>query len=82
MTPTQRAQRDHLDRTTTVPRLRPRAQMMWLTAEHGLKGPQMAAIVRERAATVLRWRKRDLADGLDGLSDAPRPGRPSARTEA
>ena len=82
MTPIQREQLDRLYRTTKVPRLRTRAQMILLAAEQGLKVPQIAAIVRESEATVLRWLKRYLADGLEGLHDAPRPGRPSEMTEA
>ena len=73
---------DHLYRTTKAPRLRTRAQMVLLSVEQGLKVPQMAAIVRESEATVLRWLKRDLAEGLAGLQDAPRPGRPSEITAA
>jgi transposase len=82
MTPMQTAQLARLYRTTTVPRLRTRAQLILLAAEQGLKVPQIAAIVRESEATGLRWRKRYLAEGLEGLHDAPRPGRPSEMTEA
>jgi transposase len=67
---------DQLYRTTKDPRLRTRAQMVFLAAEQRLKVPQIAAIVRESEATVLRWLKRYLAEGLNGLQDAPRPGRP------
>jgi transposase len=73
---------DQLYRTTKDPRLRPRAQMVFLAAEQGLKVPQIAVIVRESEATVLRWLKRYRAEGLNGLRDAPRPGRPSEVTEA
>jgi transposase len=73
---------DYLYRTTKVPRLRTRAQMVLLSAEQRLKIPQIAAIVRESEATVGRWLKRYLAEGLNGLQDAPRPGRPSEVTEA
>jgi transposase len=72
---------DHLYRTTKEPRLRTRAQMVLLSAEQRLKIPQIAAIVRESEATVGRWLKRYLAEGLNGLHDAPRPGRPSEVTE-
>ncbi len=82
LTSTQRAQLDQLYRTTKVPRLRTRAQMILLAAEQGLRVPQIALIVRESEATVLRWLKRYLAEGLEGLHDAPRPGRPSEVTEA
>jgi transposase len=53
-----------------------------LAAEHGFKVPQIAAIVRESESTVLRWLKRYLAEGLEGLQDTPRPGRPAQLTEA
>jgi transposase len=82
LTPTQREQLDQLYRTTTVPRLRTRAQMILLAAEQGLKVPQIAPIVRESEATVLRWLKRYRAEGLEGLRDAPRSGRPAQITEA
>jgi transposase len=73
---------DQLYRTTQDPRVRTRAQMVLLAAEQGLKGPQMAAIVRESEATVLRWLTRYWAEGLEGLHVAPRPGRPARVTEA
>jgi transposase len=82
MTPTQREQLDRLYRTTKAPRLRTRAQMFLLAAEQGFKVLQIAAIVRESEATVLRWLKRYRAEGVEGLQDAPRPGRPSPMTEA
>jgi transposase len=66
MTPTQREPLDRLYRTTKAPRLRTRAQMMLLAAGQGLKVPHIAAVVRERAATVLRWLKRYRGEGLEG----------------
>ena len=66
MTPTHTAQLDRLYRTTKVPRLRTRAQMILLAAEQGLKVAQIARMVREREATVLRWLKRSRAEGLEG----------------
>jgi transposase len=56
--------------------------MILLSAERGLKVPQIAALVRESEATGLRWLKRDRAGGLAGVQDAPRPGRPAEVTEA
>jgi transposase len=76
----QRKELDQLYRTTKTPRVRTRAQMILLSAEQGLKVPQIAAIVRESEATVLRWLKRYRAEGLQGLQDAPRPGRPAEIT--
>ena len=81
LTDEQRDELDELYRTTQVPRLRTRAQMVLLAAERELKVPDIAAIVRESADTVARWLKRYLAEGLEGLKDAPRPGRPSEITE-
>ena len=54
--------------------------MVFLAAEQRLQVPQMAAIVRESEATASRWLKRDLADGIEGWQDAPRPGRTSETT--
>lgn len=55
--------------------------MVLLSAEQDLTAPAIAAIVRESADTVGRWLKRYLAEGLEGLKDAPRPGRPSEITD-
>jgi transposase len=55
--------------------------MRLLAAEQGLKVAPLALMVREREATVLRWLTRDRAEGLEGLPDAPRPGRPSPLTQ-
>jgi transposase len=82
LTPMESQELDHLYRTTKDPRLRTRAPMVFLAAEQRLKVPQIAAIVRESEATVLRWLKRYLAEGLNGLQDAPRPGRPTQVTAA
>jgi transposase len=82
LTPTQREAREHLYRTTKEPRLRTRTQMVLLSVEQGLKVSQIAAIVCKSEATVLRWLKRYLAEGREGLPDAPRPGRPAQVTAA
>jgi hypothetical protein len=63
MTSTQREHLDRLYRPTKVPRLRTPAQMILLAAEQGLKVPQRARLVRDSEATVLRWLKRDRAEG-------------------
>jgi transposase len=81
LTPTQSEQLDHLYRTTKDPRLRTRARMVLLSAGQELTVAQTAALVREREATVLRWLTRYLAEGMEGVRDAPRPGRPSPLTE-
>ncbi len=46
---------DKLYRTTRIPRTRTRSQMISLSAEQGLKAPQIAEVVRESENTVQRW---------------------------
>jgi transposase len=75
LTDVHRDELDRLYRTTKSPRLRTRAQMVLLSAEQGLKAAAIAEIVREHEDTVVRWLKRYLAEGAEGLKDAPRPGR-------
>lgn len=82
LTEQQLAELDELYRKTKVPRLRTRAQMVLLSAEKGLRIQEIAEIVRESESTVLRWLKRYMAEGVEGLKDAPRAGRPSTVTEA
>jgi len=79
---TQRDELDRLYRTTKDPRLRTRAQMVLLCAEQSRKVPEIAVIVRESEVTVQRWLRRYLAEGVEGLKDAPRPGRTATVTEA
>ena len=55
--------------------------MVLLSSEKGLKAEEIAQIVRESDITVLRWLKRYLAEGIEGLKDAPRPGRSTVVTE-
>ena len=65
---------DELYHSTKDVRLRTRAQMMLLAAEQKLVAPEIAAIVRTDEQTVRRWMKRYVAEGIEGLRDAPRPG--------
>jgi transposase len=71
---------EDLYRTTKDVRLRTRAQMMLLVAEKGLTAPAIAAIVRDDEQTVRRWMKRYVAEGIEGLKDAPKPGNPGKVT--
>jgi transposase len=71
----QKAELDELYRKTAVPRVRTRAQMVLLSAEKKLKVDEIADIVRESSVTVLRWLHRYIAEGIQGLMDAPRAGR-------
>jgi transposase len=72
---------EELYQKTDKPRYRTRAQMVLLSSEQGLKAEEIAQIVRESDITVLRWLKRYLAEGIEGLQDAPRPGRSTVVTE-
>lgn len=71
---------EQLYRKTEVPRVRTRAQMVLLSAEKKLTADEIAAIVRESSVTVLRWLHRYIAEGIQGLLDAPRSGRSSILT--
>ena len=77
----QKAELDELYRKTAVPRVRTRAQMVLLSAEKKLKVDEIADIVRESSVTVLRWLHRYIAEGIQGLIDAPRAGRRSILTD-
>ena len=67
---------DELYHTTRDVRVRTRAQMILLAAEHGLVAAEIAAIVRQNEETVRRWLARYQAEGIAGLADAPRRGAP------
>jgi transposase len=53
-----------------------------LAAEQGLTAPAIAAIVRDDEQTVRRWMRRYMAEGIEGLKDAPKPGNPGKVTAA
>src|SRR5918998_5274173 len=67
---------DEVYHTTHDVRVRTRALMILLAAERQLVASEVAAIVRQDAETVRRWFARYEAEGIDGLSDAPRAGKP------
>lgn len=73
---------DALYHTTRDVRVRTRAQMILLAAERDLVAAEIAAIVRQSEETVRRWLVRYQAEGIAGLSDAPRPGAPPKATAA
>jgi transposase len=82
LTPEQLAELEAVYRKTKDPRVRTRAQMVLLSAEKGLEAVDIAPIVREDRSTVWRWLKRYLAEGVEGLKDEPRAGRPADITPA
>jgi transposase len=75
------AELELLYRKTELPRVRTRAQMILLSAEQKLSAEEIAKIVRESQVTVLTWLKRYISEGIEGLQDAPRPGRSLVVTE-
>jgi transposase len=72
----QRHELDELYHTTHDVRVRTRAMMILLAAEKQLAASEIAAIVRESDETVRRWFRRYTAEGVNGLADAPRSGKP------
>lgn len=56
-------------------RVATRIRVVLLTDE-GMSSSTIADRVGLSQSRVWRWRKRFHAEGLDGLSDRPRPGRP------
>lgn len=73
---------DQLYRSTRSVRLRTRVQAILLAAEHGWHAGEIAPIVRMSPMSVLRWIKRYNAEGIEGLKDAPHPGKPKKANRA
>jgi transposase len=55
-----------------------RAEIVLALAEPSAVAARVAANLGVTVATVDKWRKRFEAEGVDGLIDSPRPGRPKA----
>src|SRR5580658_3693003 len=76
LSPDEHAQLQHLMRSTTAPNgLVQRARMVVLFAE-GIPIIEVARRVAVQRRIVKKWLRRFAARRLDGLEDAPRPGRP------
>ncbi len=73
---------DELHHATRDVRVRTRAQMILLAVERGMVAAEIAAVVRQDEETVRRWFARYLAEGVEGLSDAPRSSAPPKATPA
>jgi transposase len=58
-----------------------RARILLLSAD-GLSGTEVGKRVGVSSMTVFRWRRRYLAEGIEGLSDRPRSGQPRKLTPA
>jgi len=70
-----------LRRRTTAQALAQRAQLV-LAAAAGMSNQEVARRLRLTPLTVGKWRRRFLAQRLDGLLDEPRPGAPRTITDA
>ena len=68
-------------RPKSTQRLALRARII-LACAGGRDNADVAARLRVHAVTVGKWRKRFLADRLEGLTDEPRPGAPRTITDA
>ena len=55
--------------------------MVLPSAEKCTKAEEISQIVRESYFTILRWLKRYMAEGIEGLMDAPRAGQKTTVTE-
>jgi hypothetical protein len=64
---------------TAAARTVERAKIVWL-ASRGWRVPSIAREVQLGGDTVRLWLKRFNAEGLDGLRDRPRAGRPATYT--
>lgn len=82
VSPEQLRELDRVYQTTHDARVRIRALMVLLAAERGMVAAEIAAMVRQNEETVRRWLARYLAEGVQGLSDAPRSGAPAKVTPA
>lgn len=73
---------EQLYRTTDDVRMRTRAQIILLAAERGWTASAISEVVRQDENTVRLWLKRYVAEGIEGLCDAPHPGARPKVTEA
>ena len=79
--PAQQSALEQQMKTSTSHRVRQRAHAILLSARgYGIE--QLADIFAVHRNTISEWIDAWNTDGLDGLPDAPRSGRPSKLTEA
>lgn len=76
----QRLELETLYRKAEDGRVRVRALCILLAADQRQSIPEIAQIVRYHEETVRRWLNRYLADGINGLYDAPKSGAPRKAT--
>jgi transposase len=70
-----KALEDIVKKRTSEQRMVLRAQIILLAAE-GHRNKEIMEILDVSKPVVVKWRKRFAQDRLDGLNDAPRPGKP------
>jgi transposase len=79
------AEREQLEswsrRLTTAQALAQRSRIVLLVAE-GLRTGEIAGRLGVHRNTVAKWRRRFVAERLEGLVDEPRPGQPRTITDA
>ena len=76
VTDQQRVELERLTRRVRTNRQAAFRAKVVLTCAQGLTNLEVAKRLRTTPGTVGRWRRRFVADGLDGLFDEPRPGAP------
>jgi len=74
--PGDREELERWTRSSTVPASAAKRARIVLLAADGTANTRIAELVDATVTTVLSWRKRYQAKGLEGLSDAQRSGRP------
>jgi transposase len=81
----QPADKEKLELLARRPRTAQRAALrskIVLRAAEGLSNQEIAGRLGVTGATVGKWRERYRRQGMDGLSDEPRPGAPRKITDA
>jgi len=73
---------ENLSRTTQEVRRRTRAQIVLVAGEQRMTAPALATLVREVNQPVRTWRKRWMAEGIEGRKDRPLPAAPAKVTDA
>jgi len=76
LTPEQRAHLEKTVRKQTAPQRAVTRARIVLLAAAGVSNREIARRLGCSRTTVVTWRGRFFEEGLDGLTDRPRPGRP------
>lgn len=76
LTPNERAELERLVRLPKTQRRHSDRARIILKAADGLSNLQIAQVIETRPATVSKWRVRFEREGIEGLRDDFRPGRP------